>query len=208
MRDGPTYRCKRVQRACRDRRRAAARPPIRGGCCRAPRAASSRTSLSRPASSGARRRSPSPICAPPMKSCSARRRVKYSPSPRSMANRSATASRGPCGASSTTPSRRTSAKSRGRRGERDIHAKRAELLKFPTTYPIKVVGRRSEHMRANIDAIVRAHVPDLDGRSDQGTRQQPAALPRDHLHDQCAEQGTDRRARHALQASKDVIMLI
>jgi uncharacterized protein len=36
-----------------------------------------------------------------------------------------------------------------------------ELLKFPVDYPIKVVGRRSEMKRADIDAVVRAHVPDL-----------------------------------------------
>jgi uncharacterized protein len=36
------------------------------------------------------------------------------------------------------------------------------LLQFPTDYPIKVVGRTSETLRARIDAIVSAHVPDLD----------------------------------------------
>ena len=36
------------------------------------------------------------------------------------------------------------------------------LLQFPTDYPIKVVGRTSEALRARIDAIVSAHVPDLD----------------------------------------------
>jgi putative lipoic acid-binding regulatory protein len=37
------------------------------------------------------------------------------------------------------------------------------LLQFPTDYPIKVVGRSSGSLRARIDAIFAAHVPDLDG---------------------------------------------
>jgi uncharacterized protein len=36
------------------------------------------------------------------------------------------------------------------------------LLQFPTDYPIKVVGRASDTLRARIDAIFTAHVPDLD----------------------------------------------
>ncbi len=36
------------------------------------------------------------------------------------------------------------------------------LLQFPTDYPIKVVGRTSPTLRARIDAIFSAHVPDLD----------------------------------------------
>jgi putative lipoic acid-binding regulatory protein len=36
------------------------------------------------------------------------------------------------------------------------------LLQFPTDYPIKVVGRTSTELRGRIDAIVAAHVPDLD----------------------------------------------
>ena len=36
------------------------------------------------------------------------------------------------------------------------------LLQFPTDYPIKVVGRTSDTLRARIDAIFNAHVPDLD----------------------------------------------
>jgi hypothetical protein len=35
-------------------------------------------------------------------------------------------------------------------------------LQFPTDYPIKVVGRTSDTLRARIDAIFSAHVPDLD----------------------------------------------
>ena len=36
------------------------------------------------------------------------------------------------------------------------------LLQFPTDYPIKVVGRTSDTLRARIDAIFSGHVPDLD----------------------------------------------
>ena len=36
------------------------------------------------------------------------------------------------------------------------------LLQFPTDYPIKVVGRSSDTLRARVDAIFSAHVPDLD----------------------------------------------
>ena len=39
---------------------------------------------------------------------------------------------------------------------------RPPLLQFPTDYPIKVVGRTSDTLRAQIDAIFSAHVPDLD----------------------------------------------
>ena len=41
-------------------------------------------------------------------------------------------------------------------------APRLALLQFPTDYPIKVVGRTSDSLRARIDAIFRAHVPDFD----------------------------------------------
>jgi len=34
-------------------------------------------------------------------------------------------------------------------------------LKFPTDYPIKVVGRTERSFRARIDAVVFAHTPDL-----------------------------------------------
>jgi putative lipoic acid-binding regulatory protein len=39
------------------------------------------------------------------------------------------------------------------------------LLQFPTDYPIKVVGRTSDTLRVQIDAIFSAHVPDLDAAS-------------------------------------------
>ncbi len=35
------------------------------------------------------------------------------------------------------------------------------LLRFPTDYPIKVLGRRDSLSRAQIDALVRSHVPTL-----------------------------------------------
>ena len=40
--------------------------------------------------------------------------------------------------------------------------RRAPLLRFPTDYPIKVVGRNSASLRGEIDAIVSKHAPDLD----------------------------------------------
>ncbi|MBV6418090.1 MAG: hypothetical protein CMLOHMNK_02874 [Steroidobacteraceae bacterium] len=36
------------------------------------------------------------------------------------------------------------------------------LLTFPVEYPIKVVGRAGSLMRAEIDAILLRHAPDLD----------------------------------------------
>ena len=36
------------------------------------------------------------------------------------------------------------------------------LLRFPTDYPVKVVGRASDTLRAQIDAIILKHAPDLD----------------------------------------------
>jgi len=83
-----------------------------------------------------------------------------------------------------------------------------ELLKFPTSYPIKVVGRRSEHMRANIDAIVRAHVPDLtpDQITERESTQQHFLAITYTINAQSKEQVV--ALAHALQASKDVIMLI
>lgn len=36
------------------------------------------------------------------------------------------------------------------------------LIEFPTDYPIKVIGRASGELRAQIDAIVIRHAPDLD----------------------------------------------
>ena len=83
-----------------------------------------------------------------------------------------------------------------------------ELLKFPTPYPIKVVGRRSEHMRANIDAIVRAHVPDLEESqiSERKSNQQHFLSITYTINAQSREQIVALAT--ALQASEDVIMLI
>lgn len=36
------------------------------------------------------------------------------------------------------------------------------LLKFPVDYPVKVVGRAGSLLRAEIDAIMLRHAPDLD----------------------------------------------
>lgn len=36
------------------------------------------------------------------------------------------------------------------------------LLRFPTDYPIKVVGRPSDEFRARVHAIMLRHVPGLD----------------------------------------------
>jgi len=84
----------------------------------------------------------------------------------------------------------------------------AELLKFPTAYPIKVVGRRSEGLRAAIDAIVRAHVPDLteDQISERASNQQHFLAITYTINAQSKEQVV--ALANALQANKDVIMLI
>ena len=90
----------------------------------------------------------------------------------------------------------------------DEPPKQEELLKFPVAYPIKVVGRRSENMRANIDAIVRAHVPDLtpDQITERESTQQHFLAITYTINAQSKEQVV--ALAHALQASKDVIMLI
>ena len=81
--------------------------------------------------------------------------------------------------------------------------------KFPIAYPIKVVGRRSENLRANIDAIVRAHVPDLDDSArsrERASNQQHFLSITYTINAQSREQVV--ALAKALQASKDVIMLI
>jgi putative lipoic acid-binding regulatory protein len=82
------------------------------------------------------------------------------------------------------------------------------LLVFPVAYPIKVVGRRSDTMRANIDAIVRAHVPDL-------TEEQIKERESNQAHFLSITYTINAQSREqvvalatALQASKDVLMLI
>jgi putative lipoic acid-binding regulatory protein len=91
---------------------------------------------------------------------------------------------------------------------KDISGDGEELLKFPTSYPIKVVGRRSENLRANIDAIVRAHVPDLDDSqiTERASNQQHFLSITYTFTAQSREQIVE--LAKALQASKDVIMLI
>lgn len=37
-----------------------------------------------------------------------------------------------------------------------------ELLRFPTDYPIKVLGRPTDEFRARVHAIMLKHAPDLD----------------------------------------------
>ncbi|HUQ11241.1 MAG TPA: DUF493 domain-containing protein [Steroidobacteraceae bacterium] len=83
-----------------------------------------------------------------------------------------------------------------------------ELLTFPTAYPIKVVGRRSDTMRANIDAIVRQHVPDLTEEqiSERASKEQHFLAITYTINAQSKEQIV--ALANALQASKDVIMLI
>ena len=83
-----------------------------------------------------------------------------------------------------------------------------ELLQFPTIYPIKVVGRRSDTMRANIDAIVRQHVPDLEESQikERASNQQHFLSITYTIMAQSKEQIVALAT--ALQASEDVIMLI
>jgi len=83
-----------------------------------------------------------------------------------------------------------------------------ELLKFPVAYPIKVVGRRSDGLRAAIDAIVRAHVPDLtdDQISERASNQQHFIAITYTINAQSKEQVV--ALANALQANKEVIMLI
>lgn len=83
-----------------------------------------------------------------------------------------------------------------------------ELLTFPTAYPIKVVGRRSDTLRATIDAIVREHVPDLadDQISERASKEQHFLAITYTINAQSKEQIVALAS--ALQANKDVIMLI
>jgi putative lipoic acid-binding regulatory protein len=91
---------------------------------------------------------------------------------------------------------------------KDISGDGEELLTFPTSYPIKVVGRRSPTMRANIDAIVREHVPDLDASqiSERESKEQHFLSITYTIVAQSKAQVVALAS--ALQASKDVIMLI
>ena len=83
-----------------------------------------------------------------------------------------------------------------------------ELLKFPVAYPIKVVGRRSDGLRATIDAIVREHVPDLTDEqiTERASTQQHFIAITYTINAQSKEQVI--ALANALKANKDVIMLI
>lgn len=91
---------------------------------------------------------------------------------------------------------------------KDISGDGQELLTFPTSYPIKVVGRVSDGLRERIDAIVREHVPDLDAAqiSERASNQQHFLSITYTINAQSREQIVG--LANALQASKDVIMLI
>lgn len=91
---------------------------------------------------------------------------------------------------------------------KDISDDGKDLLQFPVAYPIKVVGRRSAELRANIDAIVRAHVPDLDESqiTERASNQQHFLSITYTINARSREQIVALAT--ALQASKDVIMLI
>ena len=83
-----------------------------------------------------------------------------------------------------------------------------ELLKFPVAYPIKVVGRRGEMSRADIDAIVRLFAPDLtqDQIKERESNQQHFLSITYTINAQSKEQVVG--LANALQAAKGVIMLI
>ena len=83
-----------------------------------------------------------------------------------------------------------------------------ELLQFPVAYPIKVVARRVEGLRATVDAIVRIHVPDLtdDQVTERDSNQKHFIAITYTIIAQSKEQVV--ALANALQANKDVIMLI
>ena len=83
-----------------------------------------------------------------------------------------------------------------------------ELLKFPVAYPIKVVARRVDGLRAAIDDIVRTHVPDLtdDQVTERASNQQHFIAITYTINARSKEQVV--ALANALQANKDVIMLI
>ena len=83
-----------------------------------------------------------------------------------------------------------------------------ELLKFPVAYPIKVVGRRGEMTRAEIDSIVRLFAPDLTDAQikERESNQQHFLSITYTINAQSKEQVVG--LANALQAAKGVIMLI
>ena len=91
---------------------------------------------------------------------------------------------------------------------KDISGDGDELLKFPVAYPIKVVGRRSDTLRASIDAIVRAHVPDLDEAQITERESNQAHFLSITYNINATSREQIIALANALQASKEVIMLI
>ena len=91
---------------------------------------------------------------------------------------------------------------------KEISGDGEQLLTFPTSYPIKVVGRRSDTLRATINTIVRQHVPDLEESqiSERASNQQHFLSITYTINAQSREQVV--ALANALQASKEVIMLI
>lgn len=85
---------------------------------------------------------------------------------------------------------------------------RDELLKFPVAYPIKVLGRRNELKRADVDAVVRTHAPDLrdDQISERESHHQHFFAITYTINAQSREQIV--ALANALQAVKGVMMLI
>ena len=83
-----------------------------------------------------------------------------------------------------------------------------ELLKFPVAYPIKVVGRRGELQRAEVDAVVRAHAPDLTDSqiAERESSQQHFVAITYTINAQSKEQIV--ALANALQTVKGVMMLI
>ena len=83
-----------------------------------------------------------------------------------------------------------------------------ELLRFPTDYPIKVVGRRSAGLRTRIDAIVAAHAPDFD----LSTATERDSSQASYVAITYTIRATSREQvialANALQASDGVLMLI
>jgi putative lipoic acid-binding regulatory protein len=90
----------------------------------------------------------------------------------------------------------------------EIPSPAEELLTFPTPYPIKVVGRRNEMTRADIDDIVRAHVPDLTDEQirERESKEQHFLSITYTINAQSKEQVV--ALANALQAAKGVLMLI
>jgi putative lipoic acid-binding regulatory protein len=83
-----------------------------------------------------------------------------------------------------------------------------DVLQFPMAWPIKVVGRRSELQRTELDAVVRAHAPDLsdDQISERESNQQHFIAITYTISAQSREQVV--ALANALQAVKGVLMLI